>query len=197
MKKMIIGLGLISLLTGTQAMAEESSELYVGLDYFKSSNTITVDALGQSVEGDNDSGGLRLKFGADLEDNWRVQGYLAREVYDQTLFDDTNDELYELGVEVVKAFAVTPEFLPFVQVGIGYGVMSVEGYNESSISELSLKAGLGVMYKVTPKVEVLAGFDYQYRKWQDIEMYVSGFGNQTLETSEKSTRFYFGANYHF
>ena len=197
MKNVMIGLSLLGSLTTTQLMANESSDFYVGLDYFKSSNTITVDALGQSFEGDNDSAGFRLKFGADLEDNWRVQGYLLREVYDETLFDDTNDELYEIGVEVVKAFEVTPEFLPFVQVGIGTGAMSVEGYNESSISEVSLKAGLGVMYKITPEVEVLAGFDYQYKQWQDVELLDVGFNTETLETSEKSTRFYVGANYHF
>ena len=180
----------------TSSLAAESN-LYVGLDLINSSNTFTVDVAGGSADVDDDSSGFKLKFGSALSDGLRVQAYFLRETYDETLFDDKNDVLNEIGLDLIKGFEVTPEFSPFIQAGIGYGWMDVEGLSETSIKEVSVKIGAGVMYKVTPAFELLAGIDFQARAWQDIELFIPNYGTVTVETSEKSTKLYIGANVHF
>ena len=191
MKKIIIGALLGASLVSMNAMAEESG-LYVGLDAFTSSNTFTLEALGASADVDNDSDGFKLKFGSTLNEGWRVQGYFQHETYDETLYDDKNDALNEIGVDVIKGFEVTPEFSPFIQVGLGYGWMDVEGYSESTANEVSLKLGAGVMYKITPTFEVIAGIDFQHRTWSELQV-----GTVTIDITEKSTKPYIGANFHF
>jgi opacity protein-like surface antigen len=180
----------------TSSLAAESN-LYVGLDLINSSNTFEFTAGSFSEEWDNDSSGFKLKFGSALNDGWRLQGYFLHETYDETIFDDKNDALNEIGLDLIKGFEVTPEFSPFIQAGIGYGWMDVEGLSETSIKEVSVKIGAGVMYKVTPAFELLAGVDFQVRKWQDIELFIPNYGTYTVETSEKSTKLYIGANVHF
>lgn len=181
----------------TSSLAADESNLYVGLDIISSSNTFTVDVAGGSADFDDDSSAFKLKFGSALSDGWRLQGYFLHETYDETIFDDKNDALNEIGLDLIKGFEVTPEFSPFIQAGIGYGWMDVEGLSESSIKEVSVKIGAGVMYKVTPTFELLAGVDFQVRKWQDIELFIPNYGTYTVETSEKSTKLYIGANVHF
>lgn len=191
MKKMIIAVTLVTSLMTANAMAE--NDMYVGLDVITSNNDFTVDVnnLG-SASGKLDSAGFKLKLGANASDGWRVQGYYLRETYDLPLFDSTNDALNEIGVDVIKGFEVTPKFSPYIQAGLGFGWMDVVGYSEDSIKEYSLKIGGGVMYKVIPELELLAGVDFQYRGWQDIQV-----GSYTLSITEKSTKLYAGVNYHF
>ncbi|QOY54908.1 outer membrane beta-barrel protein [Candidatus Sulfurimonas marisnigri] len=192
MKRLIATALLGSSLLATQVMAEEPST-YIGLDIASNSNSFTLDVNGfGSADFDDDSSGFKLKFGTVSNNGWRVQGYFQRETYDETLFDNTNDALNEIGFDVIKGFEVTPEFSPFLQVGLGYGWMSVEGYDESSIAELSLKIGGGVMYKIVPSFEIIAGVDFQYRKWQDIQII-----GVTVSTTEDTTKLYVGANFHF
>ena len=191
MNKIVAGTLLCASLVGTNVMAEES-ELYVGLDVFASSNTFTLEANGVSVDADNDSDGFKLKFGSTLNEGWRVQGYYQRETYDETLYDNKNDVLGEIGVDVIKGFEVTPEFSPFIQAGIGYGWMDIEGYSDDTANEVSLKLGAGVMYKFTPMFEAIAGVDFQYRNWSNL----TALGTE-IEIDEKSTKLYIGANIHF
>lgn len=185
----LMGLSLFS----AQLLAENSN-IYIGLDALSSSNTFTVKNTNTGAEADidDDSTGFKLKLGVAGSDGWRFQGYYLNESYDTPLFDATNDTLNEVGMDIIKGFEVTPEFSPFVQIGLGYGWMDVEGYDEDSIEEVSMKIGVGAMYKVTESIEVLAGVDLQYRQWQDID-----YGTTTIETSEKSTKLYAGINYHF
>ena len=189
MKKIIMGAALAASLLTTQA----SADMYMGLDMLSSSNTFTLDVnrLG-SASADLDSKAFKLKIGSINNNGWRVQGYYLRETYEQTLFDASNDQLNEIGMDIIKGFEVTPEFSPFIQAGIGFGWMDVVGYTEDSMKEYSLKVGAGVMYKVIPQVELVAGVDFQHRAWQDIQV-----GSYTLTTTEKSTKLYAGINYHF
>lgn len=191
MKKIIVGAFLGCSLLSTQVLAKDTN-MYVGLDVLKSNNTFTLEANGASVDVDSNSQAFKLKLGWILNNDWRTQIYFLNEKYDDTLFDASNDKLNELGLDFIKGFEITPEFSPFIQAGFGYGWMNVDGYTEDSIAEFNLKAGAGVMYKVIPEFELLAGVDFQYKKWQDIKI-----GSVTVETSENSTKFYVGANYHF
>lgn len=186
-----MGTLLCASLVGTNAMAEDS-QFYAGLDVFTSSNTFTLEANGVSVDADDDSDGFKLKFGAALDEGWRVQGYYQHETYDLPIYDSTNDKLSEIGVDVIKGFEVTPEFSPFIQAGLGYGWMDVEGYSDDTANEVSLKVGAGVMYKFAPTFEAIAGVDFQYRNWSNLTV----LGTE-IEIDETSTKFYVGANIHF
>ncbi len=196
MKKLIVSTLLSTSLFTTQVMAE-MSDLYVGFDVVGSSNTIEHSIGSLSDKYDDDSDGFKIKFGADLDSGWRLQGYFQHETYDKIIFPGADDELNEIGLDVIKGFEVTPEFSPFIQAGIGYGWMEVDKniYTEDTIAAVSLKIGAGLMYKFTPIFEGLVGVDLQYRKWQDID--ILGLGITTVETEEGSTKFYVGANIHF
>lgn len=192
MKKLIAATLMATSLLSTQALAEGSG-LYVGVDVTQNSNTFTFEASnGGSVDADLDSGGFKLKIGTVSDNGWRFQGYYENTTYDETLFDASHDTLNEIGFDVIKGFEITPEFTPFIQVGLGYGWMEVDGYSEESINEFSLKAGAGLMYKIVPAFELVAGVDFQYRGWQDIESY-----STTVSISESTTKLYAGANFHF
>jgi len=192
MKKIILATLLGTSLISTQALAEDS--VYLGLDILSSSNTFTLEntSTGAKGDADDDSTGFKLKLGIEYESGWRLQAYYLNETYDLPVFDATNDVLNEIGVDFIKGFEVTPKFSPFVQFGMGYGWMNVDGYTEDNIVAVSMKIGAGAMYKVTENIELLAGIDLQYRKWQDIQI-----GASTIETSEKSTKLYAGLNFHF
>ena len=191
MKNLILTLLLGVNLVITNAVADES-KFYLGLDVFGSDNTFTEKLGAVSIDVDDDSDGYKLKFGAELSEGWRVQGYYQRETYDLPVYDNTNDVLNEIGADVIKGFEVTPEFSPFLQVGMGFGWMDVKGYADSTANTLSFKLGAGVMYKFTPIFEAIAGVDFQYRDWEDIETILG-----TIELSETSSRIYLGANIHF
>ncbi len=197
MKKILATTLLATTLFSTQALAE-GSDMYVGVDILKNSHSLSAEISGYgSGDIDVDSSSFKIKLGTVSDNGWRVQGYLEFITYDETLFDNTNDSLMEFGVDIIKGFEVTPEFSPFIQAGAGFGFMSIEDATEDSISEFSLKVGAGVMYKVVPAFELIAGVDFQYRSWQDLTLY-DGWGNTaTLETTETVTKLYLGANIHF
>jgi len=206
MKKLVfsalVGCGLLA----TQSLASEKS-VYVGIDYLNNSNTIEYSDKTEEV--DNNSKAFKFKIGfADNDNNLRTQLYFLSETYDEPIFDSSNDNLKEIGMDIIKTLPLTPKFLPFIQAGFGYGFMSIDGYNESSIAEVSFKVGVGAIYKITPKFELLGGLDFQYRKWQDREVtttykYTGVYYNyyssttETIETDETSSKLYVGLNLHF
>ncbi|MEJ2501068.1 MAG: hypothetical protein P8Y65_08105 [Campylobacterales bacterium] len=177
------------------------SDLYVGLDVFGGNNDFDVDVSG-SIYGsgsfDDDSKGFKLKFGALLVNDLRLQGYLQSENFDDPIFDNTNDQLVEIGIDLIKEFIVSPELSPFIQGGIGYGAMDLDRYyyTDDAINEINLKVGLGLMFRVTPAVELLAGVDFQWRRWSDIT-YDDGYDYFNVETKDSSQRYYGGVNFHF
>jgi len=191
MKKMLLASLALTTLLSTQALAE-GSNLYVGFDIIQDSHTFTFEGNGNSADADLDSAGFKLKIGTVSDNGWRFQGYFENITYDETVFDSTHDSLSEIGFDVIKGFEITPKFTPFLQGGLGYGWMDVDGYSEDSISEFNLKIGLGVAYKIIPAFELIAGADLQFRSWQDIEVL-----GTTIETTEANTKLYVGGNFHF
>lgn len=194
MKKIICATLLSTSILSTQALAEDS-ELYFGVDVSSNSNTFTIEeeSSGDSVDADNDSTSFKFKFGTVSNNNLRLQGYYQYEQYDEALYDDTNDVLNEIGLDIIKGFDVTPKFAPFIQAGLGYGWMNVKSASGSdTANDVSLKIGGGLMYKVTPTFEGIVGVDLQYRAWSSYK-----YEGYTLLISEGSTRLYLGANIHF
>lgn len=197
MRKLMISAVVTFQLFLAGAMAD-NSELYLGLDVFGSQNDFNAEVSGSESSSANKkirSSGLKMKFGTLLIYGLRLQGYLQFEKFDETLFDADHDRLMEIGLDLIKTFAVTPEFLPFVQGGLGYGWMDLdkEYYDDGTMNEVSLKIGAGVIYRVVPSVELLAGLDFQARKWKDIE-YSNPPYYFKQETDDSAPRYYIGAN---
>jgi opacity protein-like surface antigen len=181
--------------TAASTPATEQSdinEIYIGIDAFIGDNTFTTKIGRISTDFDNDSNGAKIKIGARFAETWRIQGYFLYESYDDPVYGSKNSNLNELGADVIKAFPVTENFAPFVQVGIGIGRVKLEDASESSANEVSGKAGGGVFYKFNTHFEGVAGIDLQGRNWSDIEI----LGTR-IERSEGSIKYYIGTNYFF
>lgn len=193
MKKIIAGALLGCSLLSTQSLAE-GTNVYIGIDAIKSINTFKYesDNYSSATEVKSDSNAAKLKLGWIMENGLRTQIYYLKERYDNELFDTTNDTLTEVGIDFIKDFELSPVLSPFIQVGVGYGWMEIDGYSESTINETNAKIGGGLIFKTTPKLEIITGIDIQYKKWSDRKV-----GSYTLQTHEDSTRYYVGANYHF
>jgi len=199
-KKLIAALLLVCSISGfaegvEEPPATEKSDLYFGIDLFQSKLSYEFEntTLNTSNEFDTSSKGVRLKFGAISDNNWRVQGSFSVENMDDNVFsvNDTDGNLYEIGVDVIKGFEVSSDFAPFVLVGVNRGWMSVSGYNVSTIDSLALKAGAGVLYSINETLELTAGVDFKFRLWSEIE-----FAGQKIEPRDTSITPYIGLNVH-
>ena len=185
-----------------EAVEQQKSRLYVGLDVFNGETSAEIKA---SVSGftsisnkkDFDLDGFRLKLGAELENNWRFQGYFKSEDADKF----TENKIYGLGLDLIKSFHVSDKFSPFILAGIGYDWTKLEDEPnvvliEDELSAVNLKLGLGAAYKITNSIEVLGGFDWQYRTWQDIEL-IGAYNSVTFEQKDTSKTLYLGLNVFF
>ena len=207
MKKIVMILSACLLLGTTSLLAQEQrAKLYFGIDGFTGETNYNVEYSGyrplalSDYDKDLDQDGIRLKFGAELEDNWRVQGYLQGEK-----IEEMDNKAYGVGVDVIKGFEVTPKFQPFVLAGVGLHSMELNDrdnavYDDDYTTGFSLKVGLGLMYRLTEAFELVGGLDWQYRAWSDVDVVEVRGGNvydYTLEQDDTSTTFYAGLNFHF
>ena len=189
MKKIITTILLSAGLLSTQALAEES-KMYVGLDIGTSINTFNVDG-GSDI--DSDSINFKLKYGYRLDTDLTLQGYYQYESFDDGVYDKpSSNSLNEIGVDLIKSFDKASDFTPFVQVGMGYGLMSVNEFSESSANEFGIKIGGGAIYSLTPEFDLLAGIDLQYRNWTDVVK-----GSNSFAIDETTIQFYIGSNFNF
>ncbi|MFT7004853.1 MAG: opacity protein-like surface antigen [Sulfurimonas sp.] len=195
MKKIIICALLSCGLLSTQSFAQDSN-IYIGVDVLKSSNTFTyhLDNYSSSYNLESDSSAFKLKLGWVRDEGKRVQLYYLQEKYEDAPFDATNDIFSEIGIDFIKDFGLSPVLSPFMQVGIGYGWMKTDTstYDDNTVSELNIKVGAGFIYTVVPEIEIIAGIDLQYKRWLDRTS-----GSYTIQTEEQSTKYYVGVNYRF
>jgi opacity protein-like surface antigen len=189
---------LLSLLvSGMLSSAAVAGDIYLGVEYGMGSNETEHEVNGVSASTyDNNYDDIKLKFGAGEDGGFKGQVTLSFISFDETVFDNTNSDLIEIGFDVIKEFEVTNSFYPFLKAGVGYGFMDVEGYTEDSIYEISFNVGAGVSYKAVDNLYLVGGIDYIGRKWQDIEYY-SWFGTTTVSTTDSGFKPYIGLNYKF
>lgn len=191
MKKSLV-LASLLMIGSTAAMAD----IYVGVDYGANANDTKVDATnGNSATVSNKYSDFSFKVGAGTDGDWKRQLRLSRISYDKAIFDYTHKTLIEFGGDVIKEFSLdsVKNLYPYLKLGIGFGSMSVDGYTDSSIAEISFKAGVGVSYKAVDHFYIVGGVDYVGRKWQDIITY----GAVTVTTTDGGVQPYIGVNYAF
>ena len=197
MRKSILLVPLLLFGLSQNALAERAT-LYIGLDLFGSWNAFDFEAHGDHERPHIDGSGFKLKFGALLEEGFGLQGYVLGETFDEPLFDYSNDQLFEMGLELTKAFYASPYVFPFIQGGFGFGSMPLDSAyypDDDAIGEYSFKIGAGLLFRIAPQVELLTGIDLQWRTWQDIVYTYPS--RTTLTTEDISQRFYVGANFLF
>ena len=184
------------LLIGLESTALQANDFYMGADYVQESNSFTYTYRGTDHDRDNDAKGFKIKLGYEYANSWKLQGYFKHLSYDETVYggSEDSDSLNEIGLDIIKGFAITPEFTPFLQVGLASGWVSLDDnlYTDSTALEINGKVGAGLAYKIIKNVEILGGVDFKYTKWQSVELLGS-----TLDISETTTQFYAGVNVYF
>jgi len=189
---------ILSLVTSCFISSVAMADFYVGLEYGAAKSEAQGEAAGyDSVTIDNNYKDIKLKIGTGSDGEFKFQAGLSFISLDEKLFDDSNSDLIEISVDAIKEFEVTKEFYPFLKAGVGVGSMSVEGYTEESIVEISFNVGAGVSYKAVEHLYLIAGVDYVGRKWQDIEYQTGFLSTVTLSVTESGFKPYVGVNYQF
>lgn len=183
----------------SQTKDSNSNGLYFGAEYFYGESSYDVSfsdprIVSQSIDLDQD--GIKVKFGAKLPSNIRIQAYFKNEK-----LEGADNRIYGLGAEFLKIFEVNSKLLPFIKGGAGYDWTDLETepglyLEEETIYGYSLKVGAGAMYQLTDTIELVGGLDLQYRKWQDIDLYY-GYRVVTIEQNDTSKKLYVGVNFHF
>jgi len=211
MKKITAGLLVLGLFSSVAtADTNESvtegtlSKTYLGLDIYQGESNFDISGGGFSGDKDFDLDGFRLKFGKSSPENIRYQVYFKSEEIDG--YDFFDDNIYGIGMDVIKTIPVGGDRLSlFGLLGAGLDWMELEDdafsdYNEDSLNAFHVKLGFGATYQINSSIEVISGFDLQFRSWQEIEtIHIdnAGIHSDDLEIEDTSTTFYAGLNFYF
>lgn len=174
-----------------------ANELYMGLDYALAGNTNKYTGpsnQNDSIEVDNAYSELKLQLGYGSEADVKAQAYFAYIQYDAGVYDNSNEALYEFGVELIKEFAYDEDFFPFIKAGLGLGFMDINGYTKDQVGNVSGSLGLGLRYKFDEQISIRGGMDFVFRQWNGV--YAISDGKQT-NLQDDATKFYIGADYRF
>lgn len=201
MKKYLIGGVLASTLLLTNANAD--TKWYAGIEVGSASNTTELDKNGSKTDSDNNYKDFKFVIGKGTGNDWYTQLYLSSITYDNKPWFSDDDKATEIGIEFIKQFKVQEKIYPFIKFGVGVATMDTDpaqNFSDDSIVAVSATIGAGVDFKATENISILAGLDYNYKQWQDVEVSYSGTWwskTETWKTSDSATRFYIGANYRF
>ncbi len=183
-----------SLLFACSALVSSAAaEMYMGLDYQYDVNILKGGIAENPLLGANN---VKLKLGYGETGGIKYQVRLAYVHFDQAIFDDSNQALYELGSDFIKEFRAQENIYPYVKVGFGLGYMPIEQVDTSHINSLALNAGFGISFDTqADSLFVVVGFDYLWRKWDDISY--TNAESQTLSTHTSGLSTYVGLDYKF
>lgn len=187
-----------ALLVGSMLASSAFADIYVGADFGQVGNTdkATFDTSTTEQTQTNKYSDIAAHIGFGTDGDWKMQLKLSKISYDLPIFDGINKELTEFGFDAIKEFEVSKSAYPFIKFGMGVGSMDVVGYTEPTIQEVSLNGGVGISYKAIDHLYLVAGVDYLYRKWQDVEDN-SGFIPTTISVTGSGAKVYGGVNFGF
>ncbi|MDY0116699.1 MAG: outer membrane beta-barrel protein [Sulfurimonadaceae bacterium] len=208
MKKIILSLMVITSL----AIAEsDGGAMYIGLDVGAANVDRTFELKGggysyKSSTGNDrtTAGSIKVGFGK-FEDN-RLEVSLQQYTSNsdsgnstETLFNSSNT--IGVGVDyLITMPTVSPIILPFVKLGVNVsraklGFKTTAQYSDEkrdTLYALGGTLGAGVAFQITDFLDVLAGYDYTHRQWQEMSS-----GPLTLKTTDKVQKLYAGLNLRF
>lgn len=207
MKKSLACMLSLGLLSGSalgegisQQTNSDLGKMFIGAELYQGETTIETDFSGSasgSFEEDVDISGFRARFGKVMENDFRFQAYFFSEKPDDGNVWSNN--IFGFGADAVKPFPVHETFQPFVKAGALVGWTEMDDtpdidYVDDRLNSIGLKLGLGGLAKINKSIELMGGFDWQYRTWQDIK-YIGAGQTITQETSDISTSLYIGLNF--
>ncbi len=178
---------------------------YIGLEQSlinNIDNTIEVD--GYDYHNDKSSNITSFKIGKILGDDSKTANhfefvYNMGEKSANNIVD--NETLLSLSFNwniTVPSLIPDDDFTPYIRLGLNYS-MSDNQYNISGTSDsgnysaYGLILGLGSYFSLNEKVNLLAGFDYQYRWWDTLSSYYYG----DIDSTDTIKKLYVGAEYLF
>jgi len=186
--KLIIPLTLTLQLLATSLIASS----YVGFDVGRSKTTINGGVTASQRE-TSSVFGLKYIYGKDGSSKYQVR--LSYNHYFDPIFDEHNQDLYDLGFDYIHEFDAQHDIYPYVKIGMGLGTMSIDNASRSHINALSFNAGFGVSFRLPKHFYLVTGFEYVGRSWQDID-YVTAT-EKSLTTYSYGLGLYVGVNYGF
>ncbi len=169
-----------------------ATDVYMGLDVSGSLQTVKGGVTSNLRE---KSQAAKLKIGFGEDDSFKYQFHLDYVRFNDPLFDNKNQALYETAFDFIKELHAQEDISPYVKLGLGYGFMPIDGASKKNIGEVVTTAGLGISFKTMEALYVVTGFDYTYRFWQDVKYTTSS--TQTLSTKSYGLGLYVGLNYKF
>lgn len=209
MFKIVVGLlTLLLSLSSSELFADDmpqsqrnGPQVFIGVDYSAGDTELDRDfsSIG-SQKLDIDVTSYRLKFGVQVQDNIRVQGFIKVEDLDEEIPAFSSDgKIYGIGGEVQLMLPVNSNFAPYILAGMSSDFTELDDpgveYSEDFINGAALKAGVGALFRFNDHVELQAGWNIQYRTWQDIEF--ESLGSVDLEQEDISQSFLVGLNFFF
>lgn len=174
---------------------------YIGTDFFSGDTEFDAGRHG-SVEVDQE--GFRARIGGIIGKGFRIEGYFKKEETEETVVNLDHEryigfdkDVSGIGANFIKTFALSDWFQPFVQAGIGYDWRDITSSPDVILSSdtqygLDMKLGIGGIFNIADRVEILGGFDWQYRTWQEIEFV--GLSEDNLSLEDTATNVYLGFN---
>jgi len=169
-----------------------ASDLYFGGEIKGAQNTLK-GGINSDLRLSDVKGLIHLDYGEDGAFKYRV--YLSYTHFSTALFDEKNQDLYGLGLELIKEFHAQDFIYPYVKLSLGFGQMALENAQEDKIDALLMAAGFGISFKTTSHLYFNTGFEYLAKRWQTIR-YVS-VTEHTLSSYSYGLGLFVGASYKF
>jgi opacity protein-like surface antigen len=205
-----LAIGLVSLFFLSPALyaaddiqtEEKKSGIFIGLDYFDGATEITREITSvATLKRDLDHSGVRLKFGVQDQNNIRFQAYIKIEDLEVNVPVLSSDgKIFGLGADALFTFPTSSNFRPYALLGMSSDFAELDDsgveYSEDTLRAFSLKAGLGGLFKLNNHIELQAGYDVQYRSWQEIEV-IDLSGVTSVEQHDVAKTFHVGLNFFF
>lgn len=209
--KKIIGSILIIASLAEAADTGTGGSMYVGLDLgvAKVDRTFELSSGSYAYTSSNGedkikNGAIKIGFGKFTEN--RLEVSLQRYNEDLTSGSDTqtlfnSSDTMGIGVDyLITMPGISPVVMPFIKLGVNVSraelgfnaVIQNSGEKRDTVYGLGATVGAGVTFQITDYLDVLGGFDYTHRQWEDMTD-----GPYTLETTDKIRKIYAGVNLRF
>lgn len=200
MRKYFFSMLVVTLMLTANAVAD--TKWYVGIEAAKASNKMEIERTsnGATFKKDNDYKDLKVIVGKGTGNEYYVQGYFSKislknrilyPAYPSLLI--LEDDMSEVGIEILKKFPIAERFNPYLKFGVGAGSRKANGLsNSDSISYANFAIGVGLDLKLHKHFSILGGYDFGFRMYDKVKNSYSEF-----EISEKYSRVYAGANVRF
>lgn len=147
---------------------------------------------------------IKVGFGKFQDNRFEIglQQYNSKETSGnatQTLFNSSNMVAVSIDY-IVTIPIINPSVVPFIKIGanlsraeLGFDVTSKgSGEKKDTLYGLGGTAGVGMAFQISKNLEILAGYDFTYREWEDMKN-----GPFTLKTKDEVQKLYAGFNLRF